>query len=290
MSGAVDPLLGAIDTHVHSAPDLVPRAQDDVELARSAAAAGMRAIVLKSHHFPTADRAELVRRLVPGVGVLGGLALNATSCGGINSEAVRTALAVGGRVIWMPTISAENHLAHLRGQDASQHLRALTSSQVPVPVVDAGGRLVAALDPVLELIAEYDAVLATGHLAPAETVLVVERAATLGVRRIVVTHPELPLVGMPADTQRELAARGVLFERCYVNVINSVLPASEVLARAREVGVETTILASDLGQAANPPAVEGLRAYHDALAAAGMTGAEWRTMATDNPARLLGLD
>jgi hypothetical protein len=285
----VNPLQGAIDTHVHSAPDLVPRAQDDIELARSAADAGMRAIVLKSHHFPTCDRAQLASRLVPAVEVLGGLALNATSCGGINKEAVRTTLAVGGRVIWLPTISAENHLAHLRGEGASQHLRDLTSSEVPVPVVDSRGRLVPALDAVLELIAEYDAVLATGHLAPAETVLVVERAAALGVRRIVVTHPELPLVGMPAGMQRELAAGGVFFERCYVNVINS-LPAAEVLARAREVGVETTILASDLGQAANPPAVEGLRAYHDAMAAAGMTDAEWRTMAMANPARLLGLD
>jgi hypothetical protein len=282
------PLEGAIDTHVHSAPDTVPRAQDDIELARSAAEAGMRAIVLKNHHFPTADRAALVMRHVPGITVLGGLVLNATAAGGLNAEAVRTSLQVGGRVFWMPTISAENHLEFVAGLDATAHIQTLTSSRVPVPLV-RDGRTVAALDSVLALIAEADAVLATGHLAPAETLAVVDRARELGVKRIVVTHPELPLVSMSLDMQQHLAGLGVFFERCYLDIIVNGKP-SEVLAAARHVGVGSTILATDLGQAANPPATAGMAAYHDRLAGAGMSESEWDTMARQNPARLLGLD
>src|ERR1700682_4450570 len=103
MPASKDPLVGAIDTHVHSAPDTIARKQDDIELARTAAAAGMRAIVLKSHHFPTADRAALAQRYVEGVIVLGGLVLNATAAGGLNPEAVRSAITVGGKVFWLPT-------------------------------------------------------------------------------------------------------------------------------------------------------------------------------------------
>ena len=284
----MNPLLGAIDTHVHSAPDTIPRRQDDFELARSAAEAGMRAIVLKSHHFSTAPRAELARRCVPDVDVIGGLVLNAASCGGLNPEAVQATFAVGGRIIWLPTISAENHLDHVRRGTASVEIRTLTSNAGPVPIVDTRRRMLPALDAVLDVIAAHDGVLATGHISPAETVMVVERALARGITHIVVTHPELALVGMSIDTQRQLAASGVFFERCYLNVLNGMPPA-EMLSQIRSVGVETTILATDLGQAANPPAVVGMRAYHDVLFEVGMTDAEWYIMTTRNPAELLRL-
>jgi hypothetical protein len=61
--------------HVHSAPDLDPRRFDDLELAREAAAAALGGIVLKNHHFSTAERASLVSKTVPGLRVLGGLVL-----------------------------------------------------------------------------------------------------------------------------------------------------------------------------------------------------------------------
>jgi hypothetical protein len=282
------PLQGAIDIHVHSAPDTVARAQDDIELARSAAEAGMRAIVLKNHHFPTADRAALAMRYAPGIVVLGGLVLNATAAGGLNPEAVRASLQMGGRVFWLPTVSAENHLAFVSTLKPTDHIQSLTSSRVPVPMM-RDGRTVVELDPVLALIAEGDAVLATGHLAPDETVAVVERARTLGVKRIVVTHPELALVSMPLKIQEKLARFGVFFERCYLNVMERK-NAPDVLAAARQIGLESTILATDLGQAANPPATKGLAAYHDRLAEAGMSDAEWDVMARKNPAALLGLE
>ena len=40
-------LKGCIDTHIHGAPDVVPRKMDDLALARDAAKAGMRGLVLK---------------------------------------------------------------------------------------------------------------------------------------------------------------------------------------------------------------------------------------------------
>src|SRR5688500_18689373 len=98
-------LTGAIDLHLHSAPDVRPRKLDDLAVARAAAARGIRAILLKSHVTLTADRAYLVEQVVPGIRVFGGLALN-HAVGGINPVAVETALRMGAAEIWMPTLSS----------------------------------------------------------------------------------------------------------------------------------------------------------------------------------------
>src|SRR6266508_3906304 len=97
-------LTGTIDLHIHSAPDVGPRKMDDLEVARQAAQRGMRAILLKSHWTLTADRAYLVEKVVSGIRVFGGLALN-QSVGGFNPAAVEVALKMGAAQIWMPTLS-----------------------------------------------------------------------------------------------------------------------------------------------------------------------------------------
>ena len=57
-----NPLAGTIDFHVHSGPDSFTRSVTDLEIARLARAAGMRALVLKNHFTLTADRAYLAER------------------------------------------------------------------------------------------------------------------------------------------------------------------------------------------------------------------------------------
>src|SRR3546814_3493934 len=55
---------GAIDLHVHGQPDLsrpLPNRGDDVATARLAVAYGVRAWVLKSHVWPTMDRAAAIQ-------------------------------------------------------------------------------------------------------------------------------------------------------------------------------------------------------------------------------------
>src|ERR1035437_9377125 len=69
-------LEGAYDLHVHSYPDLMPRVADDIELAERAKDAGMGGFVLKSHYAPTAERAWLVRKVVPGIQAVGSVVFN----------------------------------------------------------------------------------------------------------------------------------------------------------------------------------------------------------------------
>ena len=102
-------LAGAIDIHVHCAPDSVPRKIDAIDLARMAKDRGMRGLVLKNHYEPTASLAYVVRKVVPGLEVFGGVDLN-LSMGGMNPAAVeRMAMTTGGygRVVWMSTFDSE---------------------------------------------------------------------------------------------------------------------------------------------------------------------------------------
>lgn len=65
-------------------------------------------------------------------------------------------------------------------------------------------------------------------------------------------------------------------------------PAPMVEAMKR-VGPEHLVLSSDLGQARNPPPVEGLRVLMESLLRHGITEEQIEVMVKVNPARLLGL-
>ena len=56
-------LKGIVDLHIHSAPDVRERKMDDLQLMEAAVKRGVRAVVIKSHHVPTVDRATLVNRV-----------------------------------------------------------------------------------------------------------------------------------------------------------------------------------------------------------------------------------
>lgn len=55
------------------------------------------------------------------------------------------------------------------------------------------------------------------------------------------------------------------------------------------VGIETTVLSTDLGQPDTPPPAEGLRLFAEQLRSFGFSVDDLRRMAADNPMRLLGV-
>jgi hypothetical protein len=271
-----DYLEGAVDLHVHSSPDLDPRRFDDIELAREAERVGMSAILLKSHQTSTVERAILVSKIVTGLNVYGGLVLN-SPVGGFNLEAVRVALALGARQIWMPTRSALNHRRHF-GQSGGLSVLASDGSLLPEVVS------------ILEKIASANCVLGTGHLGPDEVFPLIECARKVGVRRIVVTHPEWPATRYSFAAQRELASSGgVFFERCFVSTTHrcGFVPWSEIEGAIADVGVDTTVLSTDLGQPDTPAPVDGFRLYAERLHASGFSHDDIRCMMRDNPLALL---
>jgi hypothetical protein len=281
-------LTGAIDVHVHSAPDVVPRLMDDVQVARQAEMAGMKAVVLKNHLFSTVGRAWLVDRMVAGVRVFGGVVLNQGATGGLNAEAVRANLALGAKVIWMPTMVPIDE--NSAGASGTGHRYQDMVGQTTLDLGDP--ETVACVRGILRQIADADAVLATGHLAPATTRPLVELAAEEGVTKILVTHPDSPLVGMPIHEQAELSRQGVYFERCAYSIIDEQygVPVAEIGGAIRATGIEHNVVSSDLGQIQHPAPVDGLRIFCEALAGEGFEEEELAVMTRANPSLLLGTE
>ena len=102
---AWEALQGAYDLQVHVAPDVIERRIDDLDLAKEFLAHGLRGFVLKSHYLPTAERAKVVTKAVPGIAAYGAITLN-HSIGGLNPVAVELAGRSGCKIVWMPTVDA----------------------------------------------------------------------------------------------------------------------------------------------------------------------------------------
>jgi hypothetical protein len=293
MSAAVTALLaGAVDLHVHPAPSPYPRRVDPIGAAEAAAEAGMRAIVLKSHHSDTAMLIDALRGRgldeVP-LEVYGGVVLN-SQVGGINPHAVSLSLAMGGRVVWLPTISSPAHIA------SSGHFPTATVNlldEEPIDVGTAGGELLPELRTILGLIAEADAVLASGHLPPRSIVAGFEAAREAGVRRLLVNHPNF-IVDVSSEEARRLVELGAYVEHevsMYDESSKFHAFGIETLEEWIEIaGPERTVLASDLGQANNPLPPESLQLIAARLVGNGMAEEDVRGLLARNPARLLGLD
>jgi hypothetical protein len=273
-------LDGAIDVHVHSYPDDRPRSIDAIEVAKLAQARKMRAVVLKNHYDSTAGLAFLVRKVVPDIEVFGGVALNLT-VGGINAAAVEHMAAVSGgwgRVVWMPTFDAENQVR-------------TSKENRPFVSVTQNGELLPAVREVIAVIAKRDLVLATGHSAPHEALLILREAKRQGVQRMIVTHAMNTPVSMSVADMQEASHLGALIEFVGGSLAGADADArmDRFAAAIRTIGPEFCILSSDLGQQGNALPPDGFGAFLAALRAKGFSEQDIDRMSKLNPARLLGL-
>jgi hypothetical protein len=290
-------LEGAYDLHVHIAPDVVGRRIDDLSLARRFAQLGLAGFQLKSHYTSTAERAAVVRAAVPGVDVLGAISLN-RAVGGMNPVAIEIAAREGARTVWFPTVDAVNESGEETRfppgakvpvwMELQRELRASGVEIDPVPVVDGAGAVLPETRAVLRALARHELVLATGHLSRDEIFAVVEAAQEVGVREIVITHPDFPSQSLSTVDQAALAARGALLERCFTTPHTGKISWEALFDAIRATGPEHSVVSTDLGQTSNPPVEDGLGLMVDRLLAAGFDDEEVRMMAVTNTRRLAG--
>lgn len=278
-------LTGAADLHCHFGPDAHrERSVDAYDAARDAAAAGHAAIVLKSHDYPTAALATIVDRLVDGVRVFGGICCD-REVGGLNPAAVEAALLIGAKVVWLPTLSSRQDQVNGIGAQLG-----IPGPGLTVTNPDSDELLPETLE-IMQLVAAHDAILATGHVSAQEHFAVAEEFAGRG--KVVVTHAMEELAGPNLSVEQcvELADLGATIELCALMCLGNIATRSpaDIAACARAVGIDRVTLATDYGQKANPRPAEGFAQFAGALADAGLTGDEIRTMACTNPRRLLGV-
>ena len=281
-------LKGVIDMHVHSNPDIRHRAYDDFELMEAAIRVGARAIVIKTHHGATMDRAylcnrhnELTHQGDNHFTMYGSVTLN-RQVGGINPAAVESGLKLGAKVIWLPTQSAGNHLRR--------------NGQTPANCVEVikDGKIVSELYDIFRLINEFDAVLGTGHLSPEECFRIVEAARNAGVKKIVVTHPEWWLVGMSIEEQiRIVNDYNVILEHCFAQPLDGGKYKSNLEMNLEAIlacGFKNVMVSTDGGQVENPNWEIALVQYITYLADHGIPAEQIHYMTHTIQEWLLGIN
>lgn len=287
---------GAVDLHVHGQPDLSRSAAnrgDDIAVARLAVEYGMRAWVLKSHVWPTTDRAAAIQREFDPdeFAVFGSITLNPPT-GGLSAASVEFAAAHGARMVFLPTWGSAADVA--RGGYISRLLEGIVGGfpeyarANALRALDAEGRLTADLEAILAVCAARGLTLGTGHLGLAESLAIARRAAELGVR-LVVNHP-LHYAESVAELA-ELADLGAFIEFSAAPLLHpdAELSVRAVRAAIAELGSGQVVLTSDAFSRWAPAAPEALRILLEQLAYLGCTAEELAEMTARNPARVIGL-
>jgi hypothetical protein len=283
-------LEGAIDLHIHSAPDVYPRIQNDVELALQAKESGMRAIVIKNHFFPTGARAQVATEIA-GFPVFGGIALN-LPVGGLNVHAVDFALKMGAKIVWLPTLHArkfiqnKDHVKNLAGE--------LGDTVEGIYLFEEDDRtLKPELLKIFRLIATKDAILATGHVTLKEARAAVKAAAESGVKKIVVTHPLASFVNYSLEDMKAILNLGATYlEHVYNDTTRQVsqpIERSSIFQAIQGLGAKHCLMSTDAGQWLNPVPLQQMGIYIKDMLDLGTSPDDIRQMVQVNPAAALGI-
>ncbi|MGM0699548.1 MAG: DUF6282 family protein [Actinomycetota bacterium] len=288
-----DLLDGLIDPHCHPAPSAMPREFDAATGARDGwDRLRMRAMVFKCHHHNTQMDVIAQRSLLEDVPteVIGAVALN-SSIGGLNLAQVQMCLGLGGKVVYLPTVSSGRHIDnHAESQGFPTTMVEVTTHRIEV--VDSDGNVVPELLPIFDLIAEKDAVLNGGHLHPDYIEACFAEARKRGVRKFVVSHPDF-VIGAEPEQCRKFIDMGAKVEHelhMYDPAAKMRWPLEQLLEWITVLGAENTLLGSDLGQKGFPWPVDGFIRVAEGLLDLGLPEDDLRAIVHTNPRTLFGID
>jgi hypothetical protein len=290
-----DLLVGAIDLHCHSGPSVMPRSIDHLEIAREASKVGMKALLFKDHYYSVTPVTQLLMKHFQDLNVelLSGIPLNNTS-GGFNRYAVDHGIKLGANLVWMPTFSAANHIrAHQKDKDFEKKFPTTKEKMLeptPLSILDDRENLLNEVKFILDLIAENDLVLSSGHLHISEIWILFDEAIKRGVKRLLCNHPTY-IVGASYEDITELAKLGCYIEHSMCMFVEKskykFYSPEELDQMIKAAGIDKTILGSDLGQVGNPSPVDGFRGVINMCLDLGYTKEDIHQLVSKNAANLM---
>jgi hypothetical protein len=293
-----DLMVGACDLHIHAGPDITPRQQDIGEVCREAQKAGMKALAFKDHNTATTDRVKITRESISKeLTLFGGIVLN-YAVGGFNPEAVEKALLNDAKIVWMPSADARLTIEKVHVTKETPWFSSavkLTDPEKGMSVFDTKvGKpgIRSEVKEILGLIAEKNAILDTCHLSAKECAVLIDTAKDIGVKKIIVTHPNCSINFMTIEEQKMLAQKDVFLSYAFLPcmpLFDRQHP-KDILEMMSAVGIDQCLMFSDFGQVVNPSPVDGYRMFIASLLALGMEREDIKKVAAVNPARLLELD
>lgn len=300
-TGIYSCLQGTVDIQCHTHPDFCPRLLDDYEVIRLAKAVGMRAVLLKNHAAPNSDRAYIAEKAVGGgIRVCSVISLNPT-IGGINPVAVSMAIKNGISAVWMPSMWADNHVQYVRASAKKMGYETL-GMQFPekgVTILEADGRVKDDLLHILDMVAEADIMLASGHLYVEEVHKLLEAATERGITKKVIHTANYHVMAYPKTDLVEFVEKyGAALEFGFTSLPNGVwdpvdrnrqVTLDDVCDLIRTVGAENCLVSTDTGQFTSPIPIECMRMWVEILKSKKFTTDEIDQMTKHVPARVVGL-
>ncbi len=317
-------LVGALDLHVHPGPHLFssPRSTDPIRNALEAKAAGMRGFAIMDVFNMSVGTAWMVRQVVDGIEVFGGISLN-TVCGGMNPRAVKTAVHYGSGARY---VTFGTHSTYFQAYNEGRYdddgswitlrekypkfVREELSRCIRIPDEEPSPEL----EEILEIIAANPQIyLETGHVSNREAFRLLELAQRHGIKKLLVSNAVV--VNMSdAEIQRAID-EGAMIERLLAGATHStsipkthyyVEPECRAMGRggravsyagvagiARQIrtfGADHFVIGTDFGVYTLPTPVEGLREFIACLMDLGLSDEEIRKVSSVNPGRLVDLN
>lgn len=274
---------GSIDMHIHCAPDPAwDRRMNTLEIGQAAQAGEMAAAVIKSFYYPTTTEALIVDQLLEGVNVFGSVTIGYGTTGGLEhaAETIENHAKLGCRVVWFPAFDAA-------------YCRKGIGREGGIYILNPDGTLKQEAKDVLQIVKNYDMVVCKGHMSYPETKALFEEAVSMGINKMVTTHPLSDSWGLfTADEIRTLSDMGAYTELVFGNLmprLGSMDPADYV-DLVHELGAEKMIMSTDLAQCMDPTPAEGMRFFIGTMLQFGCTREEVEWMVKKNPRTLLGME
>lgn len=289
-------LHGAIDMHCHAYPEFsteFPCRFTPEEHARMMEEAGMGGVVLKSHVWPTTALALTLQPKFENLKIIGSITLN-DGVGGLTPWTVESAARQQARVVWLPTWSAENDVERggisrlIGGYVPSFEVYARANGK---RMTDDAGKVKTEVLETLAVCRDYDMVTCTGHISPEESLAIARAASDMGLKKLVLSHPDSGSVKATKEQILEFAALGGYVELCALGLtpIHHRITPAGLRDIVRSIGAEKCIMSTDYFFEWDSASPELMRSLISALLHADITVEEIRLMNKDLPKELLGI-
>lgn len=278
------------------------------ESSKEYAEAGFSAAVFKCQHLSSQYGVPFVKRLLERENhdfePIGSIVLNYPS-GGFNPILVQSAIDIGAKVLWMPTIDAKNHYetfggpgqyeAGIKGHgpygDRTDHFSDGYEGKPGLYALTDDGKLKEDVRLCIEMAVDNDLAIFAGHPSYEEIYAIFEYAADLGHEKMVVDHPTLPITDMGHEEIESLVDLGAYVNWLFVLISPKFQwsTAEEFASHIQKIGVDNSVVSSGMGQIANPTAPEALRILGELLIEQGFSKAEYKKMVRKTPKQLLSI-
>jgi hypothetical protein len=228
----------------------------------------MSGIVLKAHHGSTTELAGYLNKNFD-INVFGGVVLN-YFVGGLNPYAVDACCALGGKIVWLPTIHSVAHKPLGRFEFQDPKTEKFPEKGICI-IKENGNDLVDPMYDILKVLHNKKVVLATGHVSAEEikvlTKVIREHRFNL---RVLINHSHFYSPALEAPDIEELKNKNTWFEISSFTVKIQAVPIEKVVQSIKDQVDAQWVMTSDSGQPGNkgPSALLG---YKDLLANRGIS-------------------